>query len=78
MTFSAEFKEDLLWQVAHFMVESKGGDLLKMPAGFLVKKMDGRLALSRGGESFWTLFAPTSDSIVATVERWAFEPADTI
>lgn len=73
MAFSPAFKEDLLWGVAHFMVESKPGDIMSLPAGFLTKKMDGRLALSRTGLSFWPLWAPTSDSIVATIERWSKE-----
>jgi len=74
MTFSPEFKENLLWDVARFMVDSKPGDLMALPAAsFLVKKMDGRFALSRTGLNFSTLFAPTSDSIISTVERWAKE-----
>lgn len=75
MTFSAEFKENLLWQTAHFMVDSKPGEIMIMPVGILVKKMDGRFALSRTGLNFSTLFAPTSDSIISTVERWAKEAA---
>jgi hypothetical protein len=73
MTFSAEFKENLLWQTARFMVDSKPGEIMIMPAGILVKKMDGRFALSRTGLNFSTLFAPTSDKIVHIVEGWAKE-----
>lgn len=75
MTFSPEFKEDLLWQTARFMVDSRPGEIMIMPVGILVKKMDGRFALSRTGLNFSTLFAPTSDSIISTVERWAKEAA---
>jgi hypothetical protein len=75
MTFSPDFKENLLWQTARFMVDSRPGEIMIMPAGILVKKMDGRFALSRTGLNFSTLFAPTSDSIISTVERWAKEAA---
>jgi hypothetical protein len=76
MTFSPEFKENLLWDVARFMVDSKPGDLMALPAAsFLVKAMDGSFFLSRTESVFSRLIDPTSDKIVATVERWAKEAA---
>jgi len=74
MTFSAEFKENLLWDVARFMVDSKPGDILALPAAsFLVKAPDGSFSLSRTELVSSRLWNPTSDKIVSTVERWAGE-----
>ncbi|AEX56071.1 hypothetical protein S-CBS4_gp104 [Synechococcus phage S-CBS4] len=74
MTFSAEFKENLLWDVARFMVDSKPGDILALPAAsFLVKAPDGSFSLSRTELVSSRLWDPTSDKIVSTVERWAAE-----
>ena len=74
MTFSAEFKENLLWDVARFMVDSKPGDILALPAAsFLVKAPDGSFSLSRTELVSSRLWNPTSDKIVSTVERWAAE-----
>ncbi len=75
MTFSPEFKENLLWDVARFMVDSKPGDILALPAAsFLVKAPNGELALTRTtGMAFSHLWEPTSDKIVSIVERWAKE-----
>jgi hypothetical protein len=74
MTFSAEFKENLLWDVAHFMMDSKPGDLMALPAAsFLIKAPDGSFSLSRTKFISSRLIDPTSDKIVATVERWAKE-----
>ena len=74
MTFSVEFKENLLWDVARFMVDSKPGDILALPAAsFLVKAPDGSFSLSRTELVSSRLWNPTSDKIVSTVERWAAE-----
>jgi len=75
MTFSPKFKENLLWDVARFMVDSKPGDSLALPAAsFLVKAPNGKLALTRTtGMAFSYLWDPTSDKIVSIVERWAKE-----
>lgn len=76
MIFSPEFKENLLWRVAHFIVNSKPGDTMALPAAsFLIKAPDGSLSLSRTQMISSRLWDPTSDSIVATVERWAKELA---
>jgi hypothetical protein len=74
MTFSPEFKENLLWDVARFMVDSKPGDLIALPAAsFLIKAPDGSFSLSRTELVSSRLIDPTSDKIVHIVEGWAKE-----
>jgi len=70
---SSFIEDQLLSIVAAFMVESKPGDVLALPAGaMLCKREDGRLMLGRNNIS-WTLFNETSDDIVAKIIRWGKE-----
>lgn len=74
MTFTASLKEDLLWDVARFMVDSRPGDLMLLPgAAILAKSPDGSFMLQRHQFMGSRLIDPTSDKIVATVERWCAE-----
>jgi hypothetical protein len=74
MTFSASLKEDLLWDVARFMVDSKPGHLILLPgAAILAKSPDGSFMLQRHQFMGSRLIDPTSDKIVAMVERWCKE-----
>jgi len=73
---SSFFRDQLISIVARFINEAKVGDMVLLPSmAALHKRDDGRICLSRNDSLPEPLWDPTSDSIVAIVERWGKDHA---
>ena len=73
---SSFFRDQLISIVARFINEAKTGDTVFLPSmAALHKRDDGRICLSRNGSLPEPLWNPTSDSIVAIIERWGKDHA---